>query len=102
MGKSRKKKIINVMTACLTTAVLLGTSSVNSFADDTNAETPSIQVPQPKENSRIVDTHKITLVTGDVVTVEKHSDGTMVSTLVPSEDGTQSHLLRKLLMVTII
>ncbi|KON88000.1 hypothetical protein AF332_14990 [Sporosarcina globispora] len=87
MGKSRKKKIINVMAAGLTTAVLLGTSTVDSFADDTNAETPTIQAPQPKGNSRVVDTHKITLVTGDVVTVEKHSDGKLVGTLVPSEDG---------------
>ncbi|WP_057773829.1 S8 family serine peptidase [Cytobacillus dafuensis] len=95
MGKSRKKKIINVMAAGLTTAVLLGTSSVASFADDTNAETPTIQVPQPKENSRDVDTHKITLVTGDVVTVEKYSDGNLVSTLVPSEDGTPVSFTQK-------
>ncbi|KON88001.1 hypothetical protein AF332_14995 [Sporosarcina globispora] len=88
MGKSRKKKIMNVMTAGLVSAVLLGTSTVDSFADDTNAETPTIQAPQPKENSRMVDTHKVTLVTGDVVTVEKYSDGKLVATLVPSEDGT--------------
>lgn len=88
MGKSRKKKIINVLAAGLTTAVLLGTSTVDSFADDTNLETPTIQAPQPKENSRMVDTHTITLVTGDVVTVEKYSDGRLVTTLVPSEDGT--------------
>ncbi|WHY78557.1 S8 family serine peptidase [Neobacillus sp. WH10] len=95
MGKRRKKKIINVMAACLTTAVLLGTSTVDSFADDTNAETPTIQAPQPKENSREVDMHKITLVTGDVVTVEKYSDGNLVSTLVPSEDGTSVSFTQK-------
>lgn len=95
MGKRRKKKIINVMAACLTTAVLLGTSTVDSFADDTNAETPTIQAPQPKENSREVDMHKITLVTGDVVTVDKYRDGNLVSTLVPSEDGTSVSFTQK-------
>ncbi|MFD4707873.1 S8 family serine peptidase [Gottfriedia sp. NPDC058432] len=89
MGKKSNKKIFNVVTAGLTSAVILGTSSGNSFAfDNTTGETASIKAPQKKQNSRTVDIHKVTLITGDVITVEKHSDGKMVATVVPNEDGT--------------
>lgn len=96
MGKRSNKKIINVMTASLASAVLLGTSTNNTFAfDDTTTVQPSNQAPQLREESKTVKQHKITLVTGDVVTVDKHSDGTMVATLVPNEDGNQVSFTEK-------
>ncbi|KON88004.1 hypothetical protein AF332_15010 [Sporosarcina globispora] len=95
MGKSRKKKIINVMAAGLTTAVLLGTSTVDSFADNTNAETPSILASQQHKERLVNETHTVTLITGDVVTLEKHSDGLQVVTAVPKEDGTPADFTTK-------
>ncbi|PET74965.1 hypothetical protein CN514_04900 [Bacillus sp. AFS001701] len=88
MGKRRNKKIINVMTVSLASAVLLGTSTGNSYAyDEASAETPTIQTTK-NQSGRVTERHKVTLITGDVVNVEKHSEGTMVATLVPNEDGT--------------
>ncbi|PGL71678.1 S8 family serine peptidase [Bacillus sp. AFS055030] len=98
MGKKENKKLINVMTAGLASVVLLGTSTSNSYAnDETSMENPTVtvQASQLKENSKTVEQHKITLVTGDVVTVEKHSDGTLIGTLVPSEDGKQVSFTEK-------
>ncbi|XRG79006.1 S8 family serine peptidase [Rossellomorea sp. GAMAL-10_SWC] len=96
MGKRSNKKMISVMTAGLASAVLLGTSTGNTFAnDDTAIENPTVMATQSKEDSKTVEQHKITLVTGDVVTVDKHSDGTMVATLAPSEDGNQVSFTEK-------
>ena len=90
MGKRRNKKILNVMTASLASAILLGTNTGNSLAfENPTDDAPTIQATQPKEeNSRIVDKHTITLVTGDAITVDKYSDGTLIGTLAPGDDGT--------------
>lgn len=93
MGKRKNKKMLNVLTATLASAVLLGTSTIDSLAyeDDATeslATVTATEISQQQENSPVDRTYTITLVTGDVVNVEKLSDGTLVSTLQPREDGT--------------
>ncbi|USK36639.1 hypothetical protein LIT25_26230 (plasmid) [Bacillus sp. F19] len=74
----------------------MGTSTTNSFAnDDTATASTATQTSQSQEKSRIVETHKVTLITGDVVYVEKHSDGLLVNTLLPREDGTPESYMTK-------
>ncbi|MEH7500742.1 S8 family serine peptidase [Neobacillus drentensis] len=95
MSMRRNKKIINVLTAGLASAVLLATSTGNSFAyDDTTAETPAIQVSQQQQKNTVVETHTVTLVTGEVVTLEKNADGLQVETVAPSPDGSPTDITR--------
>ncbi|WP_165347126.1 S8 family peptidase [Gottfriedia acidiceleris] len=88
MGKRRNKKMINVLTASLASAVLLGTGTIDSLAFDDTTESTVSPTAQEQENSSVERTYTITLVTGDVVNVEKLIDGTLASTLKPREDGT--------------
>lgn len=94
MGK-RRKKMLNVLTASVASAVLLGTSTIHSLAFDENAtETATIQTSQSEENSP-KHTYTVTLVTGDVVYVQKQSDGTLVCTFEPREDGSETPFISK-------
>ncbi|MFH8473953.1 S8 family serine peptidase [Streptomyces sp. NPDC018000] len=52
------------------------------------AATPTAQAEQPRQNSPVVATHKLTLVTGEMVTLERHADGFQAATVAPAEDGT--------------
>ncbi|MFE7332671.1 S8 family serine peptidase [Streptomyces sp. NPDC057565] len=51
----------------------------------TAAEKPTAQ---PQQNSPVVATHKLTLVTGEVVTLERHANGLQAATVAPAADGT--------------
>ncbi|WP_129690886.1 S8 family peptidase [Gottfriedia acidiceleris] len=97
MGKRRNKKMINVLTASLASAILLGTSTTNSLAyEDSATETSATDLTaQQQENSPVAHTYTVTLVTGDVVYVEKHNDGTLVCTLQPREDGSEEPFITK-------
>jgi hypothetical protein len=95
MRKRRNKKIINVLTAGLASAVLLATSTGNSFAyDDTTAEMPAIQVSQSQQDSQVISTHTVTLVTGEVVTLDKYADGLQAATVAPSPDGSPTEITK--------
>jgi subtilisin family serine protease len=69
----------------LTAACVAGTLGVLPVAA---AATPTTQAEQPQQNSPVVATHKLTLVTGEVVTLERHADGLQAATVAPAEDGT--------------
>ncbi|MEK4486126.1 S8 family serine peptidase [Psychrobacillus sp. FSL H8-0484] len=88
MGKRRNKKIVNVMTTGLVSAVLLATSTGNSFAyDDTVAETLVTQGSMQLQNNMVVDSHTVTLITGEVVMLDRYADGLQAATIAPSPDG---------------
>ena len=88
MRKRRNKKIINVMTAGLVSAVLLATSTGNSFANDaTTAKTPANQASKQLQNNMVVDSHTVTLITGEVVMLDRYADGLQAATVAPSPDG---------------
>ncbi|MFF3729141.1 S8 family serine peptidase [Streptomyces sp. NPDC002476] len=69
----------------LTAACVVGTLGVLPVA--TAAETPAAQAAPPQQNSPVVATHKLTLVTGDVVTLERHANGLQAATVAPAADG---------------
>ncbi|MFE0649485.1 S8 family serine peptidase [Streptomyces sp. NPDC059534] len=52
------------------------------------AEKPAAQAAQPQQNSPVVATHRLTLVTGEVVTLERHASGLQAATVEPAADGT--------------
>ncbi|MGW3661384.1 S8 family serine peptidase [Streptomyces sp. NPDC005151] len=52
------------------------------------AATPTTRAEQPQQNSPVVATHKLTLVTGEVVTLERHANGFQAATVAPADDGT--------------
>jgi subtilisin family serine protease len=60
----------------------LGTSSIAA------AETPATRASQPQQNGPVVATHTLTLVTGEVVTLERHANGLQAATVEPAPDGT--------------
>ncbi|MFE4336849.1 S8 family serine peptidase [Streptomyces sp. NPDC056831] len=70
----------------LTAACVGGTLGALPVA--TAAETPASRASQPQQNSPVVATHKLTLVTGEVVTLERHANGFQAATVEPSTDGT--------------
>ncbi|MGW3659868.1 S8 family peptidase [Streptomyces sp. NPDC005151] len=69
----------------LTAACVAGTLGVLPVAA---AATPTTQAEQPQQNSIVVATHKLTLVTGEVVTLERHANGFQAATVAPTPDGT--------------
>ncbi|MER6105094.1 S8 family serine peptidase [Streptomyces sp. NPDC001832] len=71
----------------LTAACVVGTLGVLPVAA---AATPTTQAEQTQQNSPVVATHKLTLVTGEVVTLERHANGFQAATVAPSEDGTET------------
>jgi subtilisin family serine protease len=85
MRKRRNKKIINVMTAGLASAVLLVTSTSNTFA--TNIETSGTEASKSQQNNSVVSTHTVTLVTGEVVMLDRYANGLQAATVAPSPDG---------------
>ena len=88
MGKRRNKKIVNVMTAGLVSAVLLATSTVHSFAyDATTAKTLANQASKQLQNNMVVDSHTVTLITGEVLMIDSYADGLQTVTVEPSLDG---------------
>ncbi|MGW1093996.1 hypothetical protein ACWD4L_49680, partial [Streptomyces sp. NPDC002596] len=70
----------------LTAACVAGT--LTAFPVATAAETPTAQAAQPQQNSPVVATYKLTLVTGEVVTLERHANGLQAATVAPAADGT--------------
>ncbi|MFB6784969.1 S8 family serine peptidase [Streptomyces sp. NPDC056352] len=70
----------------LTAACVAGT--LTAFPVATAAETPATRASRPQQNSPVVATHKLTLVTGEVVTLERHANGLQAATVEPAADGT--------------
>ncbi|MFE7323741.1 S8 family serine peptidase [Streptomyces sp. NPDC057565] len=68
----------------LTAACVAGTLGVLPVAA---AATPAPEAAQPQQNGPVVATHKLTLVTGEVVTLERHANGFQAATVEPSADG---------------
>ncbi|MFE7243413.1 S8 family serine peptidase [Streptomyces sp. NPDC057580] len=73
------------LTALLATACVAGTLGIPAIAA---AETPATRASQSQQNSPVVATHKLTLVTGEVVTLERHANGLQAATVEPAADGT--------------
>ncbi|MGW2086157.1 S8 family serine peptidase [Streptomyces sp. NPDC001880] len=73
------------LTALLATACVAGTLGIPAIAA---AETPATRASQPQQNGPVVATHKLTLVTGEVVTLERHANGMQAATVEPAADGT--------------
>ncbi|WP_327248113.1 S8 family serine peptidase [Streptomyces sp. NBC_01320] len=46
------------------------------------------QAARPQQDGPVVATHKLTLVTGEVVTLERHASGFQAATVAPTPDGT--------------
>ncbi|MFE7245234.1 S8 family serine peptidase [Streptomyces sp. NPDC057580] len=71
----------------LTAACVAGTLGVLPVA---TAATPSPEAARPQQNGPVVATHKLTLVTGEVVTLERHANGFQAATVAPSAEDTQA------------
>ncbi|WP_057776608.1 S8 family serine peptidase [Cytobacillus dafuensis] len=91
MGKMRKrgnKKIFNVMTTGLVSAILLSTSAANSFAyDATTPKSTATQASKQLQSNTVVDSHTVTLITGEVLMIDSYADGLQAVTVAPSLDG---------------
>ncbi|MER5617170.1 S8 family serine peptidase [Streptomyces sp. NPDC002215] len=70
----------------LTAACVAGT--LGTLPAATAAEPPTAKAARPHQNSPVVVTHKLTLVTGEVVTLERHANGLQAATVEPAADGT--------------
>ncbi|MFF3785655.1 S8 family serine peptidase, partial [Streptomyces sp. NPDC001933] len=70
----------------LTAACVAGT--LGTLPAATAAEPPTAKAARPHQNSPVVATHKLTLVTGEVVTLERHANGLQAATVEPAADGT--------------
>lgn len=89
MKKRSNKKIINVLAAGLATTALLATSTGNTFAYEENTnKTKDIQAKETEKHNPVVASHQVTLVTGEVVTVDRYADGMQGATVEPASDGT--------------
>ncbi len=89
MKKRSNKKMINVMTVGFATTALLATSTGNTFAYDVNTDqTSDIQAKVTQKDNPVVASHQVTLVTGEVVTVDRYANGTQGATVEPASDGT--------------
>ncbi|MFE7616857.1 PA domain-containing protein [Streptomyces sp. NPDC057496] len=53
----------------------------------TAAETSASRAARPQQNSPVVATHELTLVTGEVVMLERHANGFQAATVEPAADG---------------
>ncbi|WP_406423155.1 S8 family serine peptidase [Streptomyces sp. NBC_00873] len=73
------------LTALLAAACVAGTLGTSSIAA---AETPATRASQPQQNGPVVATHTLTLVTGEVVTLERHANGLQAATVESAPDGT--------------
>lgn len=81
----RSHRTLTALTALLTAACVAGALGTPAIAA---AETPAARATQPQENGPAVTAHTITLVTGEVVTLERHADGLQAATVAPTPDGT--------------
>ncbi|WP_176545160.1 S8 family serine peptidase [Bacillus sp. AFS041924] len=89
MKKRSNKKMINVLTAGLATTALLATSIGNTFAYEENTnKTKDSQAKETEKHNPVVASHQVTLVTGEVVTVDRYADGMQGATVEPASDGT--------------
>ncbi|MFE6495325.1 S8 family serine peptidase [Streptomyces sp. NPDC057748] len=70
----------------ITAACVAGT--LGTLPAATAAEPPTAKAARPHQNSPVVATHKLTLVTGEVVTLERHANGFQAATVEPAADGT--------------
>ncbi|MCX4536892.1 S8 family serine peptidase [Streptomyces sp. NBC_01669] len=73
------------LTALLATVCVAGTLGIPAIAA---AEAPAARASQPQQNGPVVATHTLTLVTGEVVTLERHANGLQAATVEPAPDGT--------------
>ncbi|MFB9578776.1 hypothetical protein, partial [Streptomyces yanii] len=71
----------------LTAACVAGTLGVLPVAA---AATPPPEPAQPQQNGPVVAAHKLTLVTGEVVTLERHANGFQAATVAPSTEDPQT------------
>ncbi|MFG3421759.1 S8 family serine peptidase [Micromonospora sp. NPDC048063] len=74
------------LTAVLAVGVLAG-----SLAGPASASPPESAGPQ--QSAKLVDSHQLTLVTGERIQLDQYSDGTSAGTVVPNADGTQPDIL---------
>ncbi|WP_405681982.1 hypothetical protein [Streptomyces sp. NBC_00057] len=63
---------------------MAGTLGVPAVA----AETSATRASQPQQNGPVVATHTLTLVTGEVVTLDRYVAGVQAATVAPAPDGT--------------
>ncbi|MET8747122.1 S8 family serine peptidase [Streptomyces sp. NPDC004728] len=70
----------------LTAACVAGT--LGTLPAATAAEPPTAKAARPHQNGPVVATHKLTLVTGELVTLERHANGFQAATVEPAADGT--------------
>lgn len=73
------------LAALVVAACVAGTLGVLPAA---TAATPSPEAAGPTQNGPAVTTHTLTLVTGEVVTLERHANGVQAATVAPAPDGT--------------
>ncbi|MFE7113175.1 S8 family serine peptidase [Streptomyces sp. NPDC057575] len=73
------------LTVLLATACVAGALGIPAIAA---AEAPATRASQPQQNGPVVATHRLTLVTGEVVTLERHANGFQAATVEPAADGT--------------
>ncbi|WPW32376.1 S8 family serine peptidase [Streptomyces atratus] len=73
------------LTALVATACVAGTLGIPAVAA---AESPATRAAQTQQNGPVVATHTLTLVTGEVVTLERHANGLQAATVAPAPDGT--------------
>ncbi|WP_406424179.1 S8 family serine peptidase [Streptomyces sp. NBC_00873] len=71
----------------LTAACVAGTLCTLPVAAATPVASAA-QAAQPQQDGPVVATHKLTLVTGEVVTLERHAGGFQAATVAPTPDGT--------------
>ncbi|WP_129691266.1 S8 family serine peptidase [Gottfriedia acidiceleris] len=77
-------KVLNVLAA---TSLIFGISQSTATASPDTATSESKLNQQTSSPSHIVSTNTITLITGDVVILNRYSDGKLAGTLQPKEDG---------------
>ncbi|MEU0834391.1 S8 family serine peptidase [Streptomyces sp. NPDC005969] len=72
----------------LTAACVAGTLVTLPAAAAAKPAASVVQAAQPRQDGPVVATHKLTLVTGEVVTLERHANGVQAATVAPTPDGT--------------
>ncbi|MCX5107393.1 S8 family serine peptidase [Streptomyces sp. NBC_00378] len=73
------------LTALLATACVAGALGIPTVAA---AEAPTTRATQSQHNGPVVAAHTITLVTGEVVTLDRYANGVQAATVAPAPDGT--------------
>ncbi|MFB7952521.1 MULTISPECIES: S8 family serine peptidase [unclassified Streptomyces] len=79
------RRPVRTVLGLLTAACAAGTLSILPVA--TAAETSASRAARPQQDSPVVATHELTLVTGEVVTLERRANGFQAATVEPATDG---------------